>query len=172
MLPNAFEGKKACCFTGHRPNGLPDGGDERAPAMIALRHTLLHLVGEAVEGGIETFYAGGAEGFDTLAAEAVLVWRDRYYPSVQLCLALPDPAQAQAYSPDMRMRYERILALANGAYYACQPGCGARAYRMRNRYMVEHADCCIAYLIASAGGTHYTVQYAKKRGIPIYNLAR
>ena len=31
----------------------------------------------------------------------------------------------------------------------------------RNRYMVHHSSVCIAYCTKDAGGTAYTVRYAK-----------
>ncbi len=171
MLPKAFEGRTACCFTGHRPQGLPDGGAENGQAFWELKHRLLHCVEEAVLCGVTRFYAGGAEGFDTLAAESVLVWKKRYYPQLKLTLALPSNTQAQGYSPAMRERYERILASADEVYYASKNSNGPYALLARNRYMVEHADCCIAYLNNMSGGTLYTVNYALERGIPVYNLA-
>ena len=44
--------------------------------------------------------------------------------------------------------------------------------RRRNRYLADHADCCIAYLRAASGGTLYTVRYALARGLFVYNLAQ
>lgn len=172
MLPKSFEHRTACCFTGHRLPGLPDGGDERGADMNMLKLRLQSCVEEAIETGVRVFYAGGAAGFDTLAAEAVLLWRDRYYPAVRLMLALPDRAQSASFSARMRARYERILAQADGVYFASQDEGGTGALLRRNRYMVEHADCCIAYLKILSGGTLYTVHYALERGIPVYNLAQ
>ena len=171
MLPKAFEGKRACCFTGHRPQGLPDGGDEMGAAYLALKHSLLHCVEEAVSCGVSTFLAGGAEGFDTLAAESVLVWKVRYYPKLRLVLALPSRTQAKGYSQDMQARYQRILSSADEVYYASQNSNGPHAMLARNRYLVERADCCIAYLKNMCGGTLYTVNYALELGLPVYNLA-
>ena len=171
MLPKEFEGKSACCCTGHRPFGLPDGGDATGAGMCALAHALLHCVGEAAELGVRTFYCGGAAGFDTFAAEAVLVWKERYYPDIRLCLALPERVRAGELAPDMRLRYDSILARADDVYYATV-GSLKLAYLQRNRYMVEHADCCIAYLKTMSGGTLYTVNYALERGLSVYNLAQ
>ena len=170
MLPKSFLDKTACCFTGHRARYLPDGGDEAAPAMRQLKTLLLHRVEEAVSCGVHTFLAGGADGFDTLAAEAVLT-RMSLYPELKLVLALPSRTQAAYYSADMRARYARILGAASEVHYASEADNGARAMRSRNRYLVDHADCCIAYLTRGAGGTMYTVNYAFERGLSFYNLA-
>lgn len=56
--------EKTCCFTGHRAipaRALPALAEE-------LEQTLRRLIGE----GMRYFGAGGALGFDTLAAETVL----------------------------------------------------------------------------------------------------
>ena len=43
---------------------------------------------------------------------------------------------------------------------------------VRNRALVDASNVCIAYMTdASRGGTAYTVRYAEKKGIPVYNLA-
>lgn len=41
----------------------------------------------------------------------------------------------------------------------------------RNRWMVDRADCLIAYLFRDYGGAYETVKYAKKQGKPVINLA-
>ncbi|MEG2217185.1 MAG: SLOG family protein [Clostridia bacterium] len=169
MLPPLFEGKTACCFTGHRPRGLPKHGNECSSSMILLKHTLLQAVEEAVNYGITTFLTGGAEGFDTLAAEAVLALRGDY-PALHLVLSLPSKVQSEAYSPSMQARYARILSAADSVFYASDIDNGPHAMRCRNRYLVDHAECCIAYLARAVGGTLYTVNYAYDRNVPVFNL--
>ena len=43
--------------------------------------------------------------------------------------------------------------------------------KRRNRYLVDHAGRCIAYLRRMRGGTLYTVNYALDSKIPVDNLA-
>lgn len=111
--PNPFAGHTACCFTGHRPAGLP----QSAGGMAALRLALMRVVQAACDGGVRTFLAGGAQGFDQLAAEAVLLLRDGL-PDVRLLLALPSPAQADGWSDAARARYGETLRRADGVWYA------------------------------------------------------
>ena len=169
MLPDAFRGKTACCFSGHRPYGLPDAGREASPSMERLKYALLHAVEEAARLGVTTFLAGGAEGFDLLAAEAVLACRGDY-PNTRLILSLPSRTQTERFSEPVKARYERVHRAAADVYYASESDNGFMAMRRRNRYLVEHADCCIAYLKSMHGGTFYTVNYALERGLPIFNL--
>ena len=71
----------------------------------------------------------------------------------------------------MRRRYAYILERASEVRYASERSNSALAMRARNRYLVDHADCCIAYCTRSSGGTVYTVNYALECGLPVYNLA-
>lgn len=164
---NPFLGKTACCFTGHRPRGLPAPG---SADMARLRQLLMQAIRAAHAGGVTTFLAGGAQGFDQLAAEAVLLQKPNW-PGTRLILALPSPSQADRWDARSRQQYEAVLRCADDIWYAAQEASTAALYR-RNRYLVEHADCCIAYLRQPSGGTLYTVRYAVRLGLPVVNLAQ
>jgi len=120
--------------------------------------------------GIKTYYAGGALGFDSLAAEAVIKQRD-LHPDIRLVLVIPCRDQAARWSAADKARYERInrdadevICLAEHYYRGCM--------HERNRYMVDHSRACICYLTEQTGGTAYTVRYARERGLQIFNLAK
>lgn len=51
---------KTCCFTGHRSLS----GEEKLKAAVRLRR----VIEEQIKAGIVFYGAGGARGFDTLAA--------------------------------------------------------------------------------------------------------
>lgn len=160
-----FAGKTACCFTGHRPRMLPK---ESSPEGLALKARMAQTVRLAAEQGIRTFLAGGAKGFDTIAAEAVLGLKDDGH-DVRLVLALPAEDQAASWAEADRARYASVLARADETHYAALTS-NPQAMRKRNRYLAEHADCCVCFLSASSGGTFYTVGKALERGIPVLNL--
>ena len=42
---------------------------------------------------------------------------------------------------------------------------------VRNRYMVDRSSLCLCYLRKASGGTKSTVDYAKKAGLQLLNLA-
>ena len=152
---------KVCCFTGHR--ALPEA--ELRPLWELLVRTLRALA----DGGVREFCAGGALGFDTLAAEAVLMLREER-PELRLTLVLPCRDQAARWRPEEVRRYEQIKREADAVEYVGERyarGCMQR----RNRALVERSDLCVCYLTRSTGGTKYTVEYAAKRGLPILNLA-
>lgn len=147
----------ACCFTGHR-----DIPPEILPALAAkLEAVVLELIAD----GIRYFYAGGALGFDTLAAETVLRLRDQF-PQIQLILALPCREQTRGWSAASVERYGSILRRANKVIYTSEHynrGCMQR----RNRFMVDHSTVCVAYCTRATGGSAYTLQYARKSGLRI-----
>lgn len=168
-MQDPFDRSCGCCFTGHRPKALPEYGNEEKPGMRALCLLLERAVERAAADGYTSFYAGGAQGFDTLAAEAVLR-RQTFDPSVSLYLALPGQDQALDWSEPQRARYNAILARASDVWYAaerCSPG----SMQRRNRYLVDHASRCVAYLRRMKGGTLYTVNYALDAGVEVDNLA-
>lgn len=112
--------------------------------------------------GIRFFGAGGAEGFDTLAAQAVLRARARR-PELRLILVLPFPRRVT--TPE----YDRIRNAADKVVYVSESyweGC----YHARNRRLVESSSVCVAYLRAG-GGTGYTVGYCRRLGVEVINLA-
>ena len=41
----------------------------------------------------------------------------------------------------------------------------------RNQMLVNASSVCLAYLKTKAGGTAYTVRFAKSRGVKVINLA-
>lgn len=152
-----------CCFTGHRafrPGELPH-------VRAALERHILTLHDER---GVRYFGAGGALGFDTLAAETVLRLRSALRPDLRLILVLPCMDQAVRWPLSDQEKYAQIKLQADKVVVL------ARSYRTgimhaRNRHLVDHAGWCICYLYKSAGGTAYTVDYARRKGLAILNCA-
>ena len=103
-----------------------------------------------------------------LHGECVLRLRQTH-PDVTVEAAVPCPSQADAWPPDQRRRYERLVAACDfeTLVSACYtPACMQR----RDRYMVDHAALLIAAFDGSPGGTRYTVEYAMRRGLEIVDL--
>ena len=149
-----------CCFTGHRK--IPP---KVVPILIqALEHTLCQLI----ENGIRYFGAGGARGFDTLAAEAVLRLK-AHYPHIRLILVLPCIDQTRGWSRQDIVRYHSILAVADKVVYTGTQYSPGSMHR-RNRHLVDHSSVCVAYCAKSTGGTAYTVRYAQSRNLKIFTL--
>lgn len=103
--------KRTCCFTGHR--SIPPG--ERRQLARRLEETVLRLY----QRGVRYFGAGGALGFDTLAAQAVLNLREEC-PGIRLILVLPCPSQTKGWKPEDTAEYERIKSQADKVVYTSQ----------------------------------------------------
>ena len=153
--------EQTCCFTGHRE--LPVWGREELAAK--LEDTIISLY----QKGIRYYGAGGALGFDCLAAQTVLRLRESC-PGMRLILVLPCLTQTRGWPAADVLEYERIKAQADKVVYTAQQytrGC----MHKRNRHLVDNSSVCVCYLNRESGGTAYTVDYAEKQGLEIINLA-
>ena len=155
--------KNACCFTGHRE--IPS--EDREPLRAALLSEIQRLYAEK---GVTEFYTGGARGFDTMAAEAVLKIREAL--PVRLHLILPCKGQSDRWHFAEKRRYREILKQADTAEFLFErytPDCMLR----RDDAMVARSGYCVCYLrdpAAKRGGTAYTVRRAKKEGLEVIHL--
>ena len=153
---------QTCCFTGHRE--LPP----EEQAEIANR--LECVISAQYQKGIRYYGAGGALGFDALAARTVIRLRESC-PDMKLILVLPCLTQTRGWRPEDVAEYERIKAQADKVVYTAQQytrGCMHR----RNRHLVDNSGVCVCYLNRDSGGTAYTVRYAKEKGLEIVNLVQ
>lgn len=153
--------KKTCCFTGHR--SIPLG--ERRELARRLEEMVLRLYRR----GVRYFGAGGALGFDTMAAQAVLRLREEC-PGIRLILVLPCPSQAKGWKLEDTAEYEYVKSQADKVVYTSQEYTQDCMYK-RNRHLVDHSGICVCYLTKDSGGTAYTVRYARAHGLEIINLA-
>lgn len=153
--------KRRCCFTGHRV--LP------AARTTYIRERLTRAVQALVGQEIYEFVAGGALGFDTLAAQVVLEQR-ALNPQVKLFLVLPCRDQDRFWSLKDKEVYEGIKHQADEIVYICDEFSNSCMLE-RNRRMVEISGYCICYQTSNVGGTAYTVRYCQKRGVPVLNIA-
>ena len=152
---------KTCCFTGHRK--IPFGKER----VLAKR--LDKTIEELIAQGYIYFGAGGALGFDTLASKAVLKARNKH-PEVKLILVLPCKTQADSWRHADRQTYEEIKASADKVVYISDEYTKSCMFE-RNRHLVDYSSVCACYLTEYSGGTAYTVNYARQKGLQIINLA-
>ena len=152
--------EKTVCYTGHRT--IPESD------FASLHTKLLAETERQIQNGAVCFRTGGAKGFDTMAALAVLSLK-RKYPQIRLELILPCPTQTQGWSENDIAVYEQIRANAD-AYQYVSPFYYKGLLQVRNRRLVDGADVCIAYLTDSTGGTAYTCAYAMRQGLDFVNL--
>lgn len=153
---------QTCCFTGHRH--IPP---EALPALSAQLETTVRGL---ISSGFCYFGAGGALGFDTIAAETVLRLRAEF-PQIRLILVLPCRDQASGWPESNAARYKDILKRADKFVYVSdnyRPGC----MQKRNRRLVDNSSACVAYCTRQTGGSAYTIDYARKNGLNILLLGK
>lgn len=153
--------ERTCCFTGHRRIS----NDEVKEVKTRLKHT----ISAAIDQGYLYFGAGGALGFDTLAALTVLELKKKY-PYIKLILVLPCINQTKGWSKKDVEVYEQIKSRCDKYVYTSENyfnGC----MQKRNRPLVDNSSLCVCYLTENRGGTVYTVNYARQKGLKVINLA-
>ena len=154
--------ENTCCFTGHRFISADDVGP--------IKELLRKEIARQVQNGRTVFCAGGALGFDTLAAECVLEEKNSN-ADIKLLLFLPHKGQASGWREVDKRRYADILGSADGVSYACEEYVDGCMFT-RNRQLCDAASVCIAFLEHGSGGTFYTVKYAREHGLEIVNIAK
>lgn len=153
--------EKTCCFTGHRD--IP--AEEYDEICQRTRKAIVSLIKK----GVVFFGAGGARGFDTIAAESVLELKNDY-PQIKLILVLPCPNQTRGWIEEDIRKYNFIKERADKVVYTADhyySGC----MHVRNRHLVENSSYCICYLVKESGGTAYTVNYAKEQSLTLINVS-
>lgn len=153
--------EKTCCFTGHRK--IPNS--EIPTIKTELKKAIIELINE----GVIYYGAGGALGFDTIAAQTILELKADY-PQVKLILVLPCKEQTVRWNQNDIEIYEYIKSQCDKHVYTSEhyyDGC----MHKRNRHLVDNSSYCICYLKYNRGGTFFTYNYAKKQGLNILNIA-
>ena len=148
------------CFTGHRD--IPTYLACRIPT--ALKNHLRRYVMQ----GAYRFRAGGAIGFDMVAALCVLELKEEF-PHIHLELIIPCPDQTRGWGDEMKRVYNYIMSRADHVECVSDRYTNHCMYD-RNRRLVDESQVCIAFLRKNSGGTAYTYSYALKKGIEVINL--
>ena len=152
---------QTCCFTGHR--NIPT---EKYPEI---QRALMFQVIELIHDGIRCFYAGGALGFDMMAALTVLNLK-KHFPPIRFILVLPCKNQTRGWCEENKKIYNHILIEADEVIYTSEKYYSGCMHR-RNRDMVELSGVCVCYMNDPESGTTYTASHARQKGLKVMNLA-
>lgn len=151
-----------CCFTGHR--NLPIGQEEEIwKRVYACLEPLL-------EEGVRYFGVGGALGFDTLVAEKLLMLR-KSRPEIRIILVQPFPDYQSRWTPAQQARVAAVEARVDKVVVCCQTP-SREAFLARDRHLVDGSSCCIAWCTRATSGTAYTLHYAQRKGLRVWNVAQ
>jgi uncharacterized phage-like protein YoqJ len=151
-----------CAFTGYRPQNMPFGFHEEDIRCVDFKQRIRYVLESLVKGGYSHFLTGGAIGFDTFAAEAVMGIR-RHFRWITLEVAIPFDAQPEHWEAYSKLRYEWILNQADIVTWVSH-AFSRECMRNRNHYLVDHCDLLLAAYDGRPGGTKHTVDYAQSQG--------
>jgi len=144
---------KVLALTGHRE--LPSDFDKNK-----LCDRLEVLIGE----GYDYFLCGMAQGFDLKALECLVFLSRKYRLTIEACI--PFEGQEKKFSKEDQKLYRQLLEFCNRKTVLCE-GFRRGCFLLRDRYMVDSADGVFAYCVKQTGGTAYTVEYAKRKNVPV-----
>ena len=150
----------ACSFTGHRKISKD--------VIPRLEGLVMRAVEYAYGLGCRSFYCGGALGFDTMAAKAVILFR-MHHSDVRLIIVAPCKDQSASWSECERDMYDYVMASADEVEIVCDeytPDC----MRKRNERLAQLCDIMIAYVGKERSGSGQTVRIAERLGKTVYNL--
>lgn len=162
--------EEGCCFTGYRPAKFPFEFTQSSQDYLRFENKLFEAILSLASEGCETFYSGVAMGFDLVAAELVLLCRSSGNCGARLVCVVPYKGQQESWPNDWQQRHSRVLSQADEVVYLSEKyfaGC----FQKRNEYMVDNSGVLLTYYDGKKGGTGNTVHYAKRRGLPIINIA-
>lgn len=157
--------KKVCCFSGHRPKYLPWRQYEVGETFFAFKKRLEKTIENVIEAGYNHFISGMAQGIDMLAAEIVLLLKEKY-SHITLECAIPFSGQKDSFNSSDRVRYNNICKQADLVSVLTEnysPDCLMK----RNKYMVDKSSKLIACYLYIKGGTYNTIRYAMQKGVDV-----
>jgi len=162
----------AICFTGHRPDRLPGRGDPDDPEAQKLAASLQTQIEDSVLRGKHNILHGAMAGFDLFAIEQAILLK-KQYPQIKIITVAPYKeaffSREKCWTPEWINRARAVFDQHDiGIRIAERYRTGI--YFERNRALVEHSSEIITYWDGGSGGTAYTVECGKRKGLAIYNL--
>ncbi|OJU18497.1 MAG: hypothetical protein BGN88_11230 [Clostridiales bacterium 43-6] len=148
-----------CCFTGHR-----EIARDRISHITSKLDTVIKGL---IQKGVTRFRSGGARGFDTLAALAVIKQK-REFKHIHLELVIPCINQTGGWSEEEIAKYHYILNHSDKVHTQISK---EQAPGEFNQKLVDGSDFCVAFMERDTGYTVRTVDYAKSKQIMIYNIS-
>ena len=102
----------AVAFTGHRKERILQGNGNNLLTLAQIKDAVVEMVTELYGKGYKAYYTGMANGFDMIAAEAVLQVREEY-GDIVLIAAVPFRKQPLWFDAEDQLLYARLLERTN-----------------------------------------------------------
>lgn len=156
---------KTVCFSGHRPEKLPDGGSECSQVIRTIKSILYKEILDSIDNGCTTFVTGLARGVDLWAGEMIMELKAQGMP-LRLVAAAPYRAHGSSFKGKDRFVLGNIFLKADEIVYVCE-NYSRDCMRLRNEYMVDRSDKLIAVVSDYRSGTGQTIRYAERKRLEI-----
>ena len=139
----------SCCFVGH---GRLDSHE-----VQSISHNIYKLAEVFITHfGIWDFWFGSANVFDLVALNAVYSLKEKYkHIRLNLMLLRGKKNNSAAGLSEMTKKADRRMYISGGDYFA---------------YMADRSSGCVCYLRDEISGTGENVDYARSKGLRIYNV--
>ncbi|MGN0642247.1 MAG: SLOG family protein [Huintestinicola sp.] len=154
--------KKSVCFTGHRPEKLPDKGAPSSQVTKIIKSMLYKSILNSVSEGYDTFFTGMQRGIDLWAGEIVLELMQSY--KLNIVAVYPYRNHGSGFKGYDKWILGRITEAAAEKIVVSEnytPDCMKR----RNRLMVDNSSKIIAVIDSYSSGTGSTLSYARSKGL-------
>lgn len=154
--------------TGHRPKYCPCKYNEKHPWLIDLKNRLYADLDVGWNTGrVSSIITGMAIGWDTWLAEVALD------VGIPVQAYVPFESQGEKWPAKTKENYNKILDQCQNVLFISKTY-NPQVFFKRDRAMIDDCDLVFSLLnpLADAGGTYYTVQYAKENKKPIENYWR
>lgn len=153
---------RTCCFTGHRD--IIPGDYQKILTRVG------YILSPLIQNGVSFFGVGGAVGFDMIAAEYLIDLRDRQGKKIKIISVLPYPDWRKQWSEEQIARQDIIMKKSDKVVFVRQEY-SRDVFLVRDRRLVDESSYCISYCNRRTGGTAYTVRYALKNGLQVFNAS-
>ena len=131
------------------------------------RKKVENILQNFVSKGFDTFLIGMALGFDTECFKILEKIREKEKITIIACI--PCLTQAYKFTAEQKNEYERMLLSADEKIVISEHYT-KNCMQKRNEFMVDRASVVFAYIKRDFGGTANTINYAKKKEIPILEI--
>lgn len=155
--------ERTVCFSGHRPEKLPDLGMDFSQVIRVIKSILYKEIVDSVDHGYNTFITGLARGVDLWAGQIVLELKAKG-KDIRLVAAIPHKGFGKNYKGMEKFILGNILLKADEKVYLKESytrGC----MQIRNEYMVNRSGKLIAIVSNYKSGTGQTIRYAQNKKI-------
>ena len=154
---------KTVCFSGHRPEKLPGGGNDRSQVVRVLKSILYKSIIDSVNEGCNCFITGLARGVDLWAGEIVLELKAQG-EDIKLIAVSPYKDHGKNFRNEEKFIFGNIMLKADETVYISDEYT-KNCMQKRNEYMVDNSQRLIAVVSDYRSGTGATIRYAQRQGV-------